>query len=1187
MSQTSAGNGKQGRVRTDKAFLDRFKEFPLTSYSVEHPTMVMVTLAIIVLMGLYSYFTTPQESFPEIEIPSVAVNTIYPGVSPADIESLITRPLEEDLSTISDIKTMTSSSTEGYSSVMIEFQTTVNMDDALAKVREKVDLAKADLPAEAEEPQIFEFNFSEVPVVQVNLAGDYGLVRLKEIGEDLKDALEQIPSVLRVDVRGGLEREVSVEVDLGKLQYYNVAIGDVIEAIGNENVNIPGGSIDVGNSKYLVRVDGEFEDPALIEDVVVTLSDGKPVYVRDIAKVDFGFADRESYARLEGSPVVTLDVIKRSGENIIEASQAVRATVAEMQDEFPPSTKVEFASDMSEDISMMVSSLQNNIVTGLILIVGVLLFFLGLANSVFVAIAIPISLLLTFILIKAVGMSMNMVVLFSLILALGNLVDVSIVVVENIYRYLEEGWDRVLAAKKATGEMAMPVIASTLTNMVGFVPLIFWPGIVGEFMGYLPKTLIICLSAAAFTALVIVPTLCAMYMQLEDAPRRGVPPVARWTMIGVAAFALLMVALRNPLTAALLVGTAVGLWLLYRTLLRRMAHSFMTVWEPRILHVYETWLRWALAHRGIMMGGTAAAFVAIVALFVKFNAGVEFFPENIPPRQVWVNVELPVGTHVEATDSVVRGLEAELASVPGRVDVESTVATVGSGGSAGEGMMSGGGPGGPGAGRIALSFIDFQERDHDAFQTLAWMQQHIGTDVAGAVVTTEQLEEGPSTGAPVSVEIVGPDPDELKRLSDRVLVVLRAAPVYPKLVALESDLDEARPELSVIVDREKAALYDLSTADVGRAIRGGIQGIEAAKYRTGEDEYDVVVRLAPEYRDAIENLGDLTVMSEGTQIPLSSIASWTVGEGYGTIRRKDQQRMATISSDVAEGLNNAVVLAEVQQTLAPFIEDELPAGYFVNYAGQNQEQAEAESFLFGAFMTAVMLIGLVLVSQFNSVIKPLIILSGVVLSIMGVLIGLMVFQMPFGVIMVGVGIISLAGVVVNNGIVLIDYTDILRERDGIGRRESLINAGVTRWRPVMLTALTTAIGLVPMAIGLNLDFITLFTALDPQIFFGGDQAAWWGTMSVTVLVGVLAATGLTLLLVPVMVSLADDFADFLHRHYIGGERRQRRTGHHADHGSEDGDPRGGVTIPGREPSAEGVVIHALDPVEGHLRPAMD
>ena len=1133
MSQTSRGNGTgSGRVRTDKEFLDRYKEFGPTSYSVDHPTLVMVVLAMIAMLGLYSYFTTPQESFPEIEIPTVAINTMYPGVSPADIESLITRPLEEDLSTISDIKTLSSTSVEGYSSITIEFQTSVNMDDALAKVREKVDLAKPELPPEAEEPGIMEFNFSEVPVLQVNLAGDYGLVRLKEIGEDMKEEIEQIPSVLRVDLRGGLEREVSVEVDLAKLQYYNVAIGDVIDAIGGENVNIPGGSIDVGNAKYLLRVDGEFEDPKLIEDVVISLQEGKPVYVRDIATVDFGFADRESYARLEGSPVVTLDVVKRSGENVIEASKAVRQVVADMQADLPPSTKVEFASDQSEDIAMMVASLENNIVTGLILIVGVLLFFLGLANSVFVALAIPISLMLTFVLIKFTGLSMNMVVLFSLILALGNLVDVSIVVVENIYRYLEEGWEPKLAAKKATGEMALPVIGSTLTNMVGFVPLMFWPGIVGEFMGYLPKTLIICLTAAVFVALIIVPTLCAMYMKVDDAPRRGLAPAARWSLIGITAIALLATASQNVLTAGLFVVTGFALFWLYRTVLKRLAHRFMHEWEPQILAVYERWLRWALAHRAVMMGSNAAAFVVTVIAFVFLNAGVEFFPENVPPKQVWVDVELPVGTHVESTDTLVRRLEEELKGVPGGVDWESTVATVGSAGGSGGGMM-GGGPGGPGAGRIALSFVDFTEREHDAFETLAFMQANVGKAVAGATVNTEKMAEGPPTGAPVSIEVRGPDPEELERLSDRVIEVLRGAPVYPKLVSLESDLDAARPELSVTVDREKAALYDLSTADVGRAIRGAIQGVEAAKYRTGEDEYNVMVRLAPEYRNQIESLGDLTVMSEGTQIPLSSVATWEVGEGYGTIRRKDQQRMATITSDVAEGLNNAVVLAEVQATLAPFIADELPAGYYVGYTGENQEQAEAQEFLVGAFLTAVMLIGLVLVSQFNSVIKPLIILSGVVLSIMGVLIGLMIFQMPFGVIMVGVGIISLAGVVVNNGIVLIDYTDILRERDGMDKHESLVVAGVTRWRPVILTAVTTAIGLVPMAIGLNLDFITLFTELDPQIYFGGDQAAWWGSMSVTVLVGVLAATGLTLLLVPVMVSLADDFGVFLKRTFIG------------------------------------------------------
>jgi multidrug efflux pump len=1172
------GRTQKRNLRLDPEFLSKYKEFGISSYAVNHPTMVMVVLAMIVIMGLYSYFTTPQESFPEIEIPTVAVNTLYPGVSPADIESLVTRPLEEDLSTISDVKQMLSTSVEGYSSITIEFQTSVDMEEALASVREKVDLAKAELPPEAEEPQIFEFNFSEVPVIQVNLAADYGLVRLKEIGEDLKDELEQIPEVLRVDLRGGLEREVAVDVDLGRLQYYNVALSDVIDAIGGENVNIPGGSIDVGTSKYLVRVDGEFDDPALIQDVVVATVDGTPVYVRDLAKVDFGFAERTSYARLDGSPVVTLDVVKRSGENIIDTSEQVRAVVAAAQPDLPPGTTVEFSADQSADIAMMVSSLENNIVTGLILIVGVLLFFLGLANSVFVALAIPISLLLTFILIKAVGMSLNMVVLFSLILALGNLVDVSIVVVENIYRYLEEGWERGLAARKATGEMAMPVIGSTITNMVGFIPLMFWPGIVGEFMGYLPKTLMICLTAAVFVALIIVPTLCAMYMKLDHEPRRGLAPATRWLFIALTAVALLAVASQNIITAAMFVGTAAGLWFLYKMGLKRLADLFRTKWEPAILRFYEGQLRFALRHRGLMMFGSTGALVATVVLFVFFNNGVEYFPENIPPRQVNVEVTLPVGSHVEATDRIATRIEEELEGVPGRVDWKSTVASVGSAGGAGEAMM-GGGPSGPGAGRIAVSFVDYTEREFDAFQTLTWMQENIGRDIAGAEVSAEKLEDGPAAGAPISIEIVGEDPAQLKQLSDKALEVLRNNPVHAKLVGLESDLDEARPELLVIVDREQAALYDLSTADVGRAIRGAIQGIEAAKYRTGEDEYDVIVRLAQQYRDDLETLRDLTVMSEGRQIPLSSVARWEVGEGYGTIRRKDQERMATITSDVAEGYNDFAVLAEVQQAMAEFT-TQLPTGYAVNYTGQNQEQEEAQRFLMGAFLTAVMLIGLVLVSQFNSVIKPLIILSGVVLSIMGVLIGLMVFRMPFVVIMTGVGIISLAGVVVNNGIVLIDYTDILRERDGMDPKESLVVAGVTRFRPVMLTALTTAIGLVPMAVGLNMDFLTLYTELDPQLYFGGDQAAWWGSMSVTVLVGVLAATFLTLILVPVMISLSDDLGAFLRRTFLGED-----TGEEHDQGSGTVEDElaaiigGGTIRPERQPAA---VMRAM--VEGGAGP---
>ena len=1165
------GGPKAGRW-DDPGFLARFKEFRLTSMAVDHQTSVLVLFAFIAIAGMLSYRTIARESFPEIEIPMIAVNTIYPGVSPADIESLVTRPLEDELSTISEIEELTSTSVEGYSSVLVEFEASVVLEEALQKVREKVDLAKPDLPAEAEDPSIVEFDFTEFPVMQVNLSGQYGVVRLKEIAEELQERLEQIPSVLRVDVRGGLEREVKVDVHLDRLKFYGLAIGDVIDAIRNENVNIPGGSIDVGTVTYLVRVDGEFDDPTIIEDIVVMTKDDRPIYVRDIADVEFGFKERESYARLDQSPVVTLDVVKRSGRNIIETAELVKGAIREMEAELPPTTVVKITSDQSVQIADMVSSLENNIISGLILIIGVLLFFLGAGNSVFVAISIPTSMLLSFVILRLTGTTLNMVVLFSLILALGMLVDNAIVVVENIYRYVEEGWERRAAAKKATGEVAMPVIAATMTTLAAFAPLLVWPGQVGEFMQFLPSTLIIALSSSLFVAMVIIPTLCAMFLRLEDAPPRPLTPAARWTFVGGAGLLFLIFASANVLTAVLLTATAVGLWALNRFVVTGVADRFQFSVLPRVLGTYEKQLRRALDHRALVLGGSVAGLVLTLIAFGGFNAGVEFFPEDIPPKEILVDIKLPVGSRVEATDAIARRLESDLLTVPGISDARSMVATVG--GSGGGGMMFGGGASGPDAGRVTVSLVEFGDQESDPFDLLATMQASLGTDIAGAEINVEAMQEGPAQGAPVNIEIIGEDPATLKELSDRVLEILRDDPVYSRLVGLESDLDEARPELSVSVDREKAALYGVSSLDVGMAIRGAIQGIEAAKYRTGNDEYDIVVRLSEEYRGELESLRDLTVMNEGTQIPLLSVAKWEVGDGYGSIRRKDQTRMATISSDVRSGLNSNAVLAEVRQVLSDFAAEELPIGYRVEYTGQSQEQDEAAAFLQSAFLGAVMLIGLILVSQFNSVIKPLIILTSVMMSTAGVFLGLMVFRMPFGIIMTGVGIISLAGIVVNNAIVLIDYVDVLRTRDGLSRRDALVRGGQVRFRPVILTAVTTALGLIPLAIGLNFDFFGLYTSLQPELYWGGEQASWWGPMAIAVIVGILFATFLTLILVPVLYSIAEDIADFFSRHYTSSAAKKAEAGG----GVEGGDGAADEWVPAHPgspvPEPEPVVVRS-------------
>ena len=693
-----------------------------------------------------------------------------------------------------------------------------------------------------------------------------------------------------------------------------------------------------------------------------------------------------------------------------------------------------------------------------------------------------------------------------------------------------------MAAKKATGEVAGPIIAATATTLAAFTPLLFWPGEIGDFMGYLPKTLIITLTSSLFVAIVIIPTLSAMFMQLDGVPRRPMRHAMRWTLIGATLAALVFVFFGvNPLSAVLLSITMTVLWGLYRFILKRLARRFQDNFLPNVMRVYESQLRGALSHRGTMLAGTSAVFVVTGVGYGLFGLGTEFFPESMPPGEMVVQIETPVGTRAEVTDEFVRELEQELNKVGGRADWVSVVSVTGSGGGRGGGNPRGGGPTGPEGGRLSVSLVDFQDRERDAFETLAEMQATIGTQIAGAKVTVDKIVEGPPSGIPVSIEISGENPDELKGLSDELLGILEGAPVYPKLVGLESDLDEARPELAVAIDREKAALYDLNTSRVGNAIRGAINGTEAAKYRTGNDEYDIIVRLADPYRNELEGLRELTVMAEGgVQIPLVSMATWSVEGGAGAIRRKDQERMATITSDVAAGYTNNAVMEEVQQTLTQF-EGNLPPGYTMRYTGQSEEQDEAQAFLSGAFLTALMLIGFILISQFNSIVKPVIILTSVIMSTIGVLLGLMIFRMPFGIINTGVGIISLAGIVVNNAIILIDYIDVLRKRDGMDLSDALVTGGKTRLRPVVLTALTTALGLVPLAIGLNFDFFGFYGALDPEFYWGGEQVAWWGSMCVAIIAGILFATFLTLILVPVMYSLVDELTSFLRLHFLHGE----------------------------------------------------
>ena len=1116
IAQTRDGNGVQPPARGEAAAGGdgRLKEFAVTSLAIRHPTSVVVLTLILIAAGFISYFQVPRESMPEIVIPNIIVNTVYAGVAPGDVETLVTRPLEDELNTIGDVKTISSTSREGVSSINVEFQAGMDMTEALQQVREKVDLAKGELPGAANEPQIIEINTSQFPIMQVNVAGPYNLVRLREVAEGLQDRIEQIPSVLEAPLSGGLEREVYVDVDLAKLKFYGLTFEDVGDAVRFENVTVPGGSIDVGDLKYLVRVPGEFAATEAIADIVIETREGHPVYVRDVARVDFGFKERDSFARLDGIPVISLEVVKRSGENIVATAAAVREAVAAAQPSFPPGTVIKITSDQSEDIRGMVSSLENNIISGLLLVVAVLLFFLGVRTAPFVGLAIPLSMLISFVILQLVGFTLNMVVLFSLILALGMLVDNAIVVVENIYRYRERGYDGVAAARFATGEVSTPIIASTATTLAAFVPLAFWPGLVGEFMKYLPLTLIITLSSSLFVALIILPTLASRLLETDDAAPRT-PLAVRVLFLVAAAGALAGALLTNWRSAALLGATALLVIGFYHLVGKPGGHWLMHHGLTWIVHRYESVLRWALRRRAVMVVLALLTLAGAVALFGAAGTGTEFFPEDIPPSQVRINVEAPLGTRVEQTDQLVRGVEEQLETLAGREDVESVVTTVGGGG----GHLA----------TVTVQFVDFQDRSGDVFDTIQAIRATAGSGIAGAVVAVEEAETGPPTGLPVNIEIVGADPAELKRLGDRVVRLLEESPLFAKLDRLQSDMAAGRPELVVDVDRERAALHELSTTDVGDTIRSAINGRVASTFRDDQEEYDIRVRLAAAYREDLDALGDLVVVANsGAQIPLSSVASWRISRSLGDVTRKDLDRVVTISSGVRPEYNANAVVAEVRAALETFTAD-LPPGYSLRFTGQQQEQQESQQFLVVAFLLAAFLIAFILISQFDSVTKPIIIISSVLLSTVGVLLGLTLFRMPFVVVMTGVGVISLAGVVVNNAIVLIDYIDVLRRRDGQARDEAIVHGGMTRFRPVILTAITTILGLVPLAIGLNFDFLGLYTVLDPEFYWGGEQAAWWSPMAIAVICGLTFATLLTLLVVPVLYSLFDDLDSWVRR----------------------------------------------------------
>ena len=1060
----------------------------------------MVLTVIVVVIGIYCYSALPRESEPDITIPNVFVSTTYKGVSSSDIESSITIKIEKKLKGLDRVKKIHSISAEGLSQINIEFLPGTDIDDVLQKVKDKVDEAKKELPGDLEDdPAVFEVNFSEMPIVVFSLSGTCGITCLKTIADDLEEDIEAIPGVLEANVTGGLEREIRIEVDPDKLAYYRLPITALQQSVSGENQNTSGGSIILGDGRYQLRVPGEFQQPSEIFDLVVGTFEGQPVYLKNLARVVDGFKDETSRSRLNGREAVNISVKKRVGENIIQITDQIDALIDRHQETWPEGTRITKLMDRAKDVRMMVADLENNIISGLILVIVVLFFALGVRNAVLVSLAIPFSMLLSFVVLYALDITLNMVVLFSLTLALGMLVDNAIVIIENIYRYMEQGAGRIQAAMRATSEVAYPVIGSTLTTLAAFFPLIFWPGIMGEFMKYLPITLVVTLTSSLFVALVINPALAAIFMRLKQKKIGGdEPPIpAESTDFGEKPVAI----------------------------------------EGAILTLYTRLLKLALQNRLLVLGASFAVLVVLFQIWllvVGIEKPVEFFPK-IDPKSMYVNIDPPEGADLEYIDRIAKKVEMAVNGAILRdpdlpIDLYADTYEPKTHRKAGGESFVGPSDLGnieyiysktvesPGAGssfeanlpnHIGVQFIDLEDRRRPSAQTLEEIRQRV-KDIPGARITVAEQEEGPPTGAPINIEISGDNFRVLGKLAKQVREIISKVPFVEDV---QDDYVEGIPSVHVRVDRQKAAIFGLTTDAIGFALKTAYNGLEVSTFRDGDEDFDITVTLADKDRHVTDVLRKLMIPTpSGQLVPLTTIASIDYSGSIGNIIRINHNRVVTVKANVDETkIPGPVARTQAEKLLKDF---PLPAGYRIKFTGEFEFQQEAEAFLSKAFITAVFLIFLILVTLFNSVIQPSMILTSVILSLGGAFLGLTVMGSPFGIIMSGVGVISLAGVVVNNAIVLIDYINKLKNR-GYESRSAVIAAGATRLRPVMLTAITTVLGLLPMVTGVSFDFHNM------SLSFVSESTQWWQNMAIVVIFGLMIATFLTLVVVPTLYSLLD------------------------------------------------------------------
>ncbi|MCO5236885.1 MAG: efflux RND transporter permease subunit [Chitinophagaceae bacterium] len=1139
---------------------DKFKEFKPTTWSIKNKTSIYLLMVFVCAIGIFQFVTLPKEQFPDVVIPTVYIQTVYVGNSPRDIENLVTQPIEKQIKGITGVKIQktTSTSIQDFSAIVVEFNTDVNTDVAVQKVKDAVDKAKKDLPTDlTQEPTVVEVSLSELPIMYVNISGSYDNVRLKKYADDLQDKLEELSQITRVDIVGAPEREFQINVDNYRMRSANVTFDDIANAVSRENMDISGGLLEVGNMKRTLQLKGQFRSAADIEKVIVRGPTGASIYLKDIAAIKDTTKERESYARLDGKNVITLNIIKRSGENLIETADAVKQSVKEMQeDEFPGDLNIVITGDQSKNAKHSFDELVNSIVIGFILVLVILMFFMGVTNAFFVALSVPLSMFLAFMFLPAseiivgTNVTLNFIVLFALLFGLGIIVDDAIVVIENTHRIFMQARGKLSSEKSAivaAGEVFIPVFAGTLTTLAPFFPLLFWPGIIGKFMIYLPVMLIFTLTASLIVAFIMNPVFAVDFMNHpEGEGKEKKSAIFRKPFFWIAVAAGIVLNISGAPFLGNILLLLVLLILLNRYVLDRIIHGFQNRVLPWIMDHYESLLRWGLkGWRPVYL--LLSTIGLLILSFVIFGLSVKtqrvpivFFPQA-DPNFIYVYLKLPVGTNVEYTDSITRLMEQRVYKVLDMEDgkknpiVESVISNVAIGASD---PQSGDRSTRPELGRVQVSFVEYEKRHGASTAALLDSIRHAIRGIPGAEITVAQESSGPPTDPPVNIEVASEDFDKLIKTGVGLKNYLDSIRV-PGVEELKMDVDLTNPEITISVNRERALIEGVSTAQIGMEIRTALFGREVSKIKDGEDEYKIQLRNNELQRKSLADLLNMNItfrdMASGgaiKNVPISSLVKVDYTNTLGSITRKDQKRVIVLRSNVltSEGYTPTAVNQQIKSYIDAF--SGKAQGVTIRQTGEGQQQAETGAFLFKALLVALMLILFILVLQFNSVSKPVIILTEIIFSIVGVLLGFSITGMEVSVAFTGLGIVGLAGIVVKNGILVIEFADELRSR-GLKVREATIEAGKIRIIPVLLTALAAIFGLIPLAVGFNIDFVGLFSSFDPHIFFGGDSARFWKPLAWTIIFGLIFAFFMTLVIVPSMYLIAERLKRPMRRHFGG------------------------------------------------------